>query len=292
MEVYVYADLLFLINAGMDGLCMILAGRLLHRRTHPLRVLLAAVLGGVYAVFSLFPHVPSPLALILDIGTCFLLCGVVFAGKNTGGLRAYLLSVLYYFLLSMGLGGVMTALYTLWNRLGVEALLPREEEGLGTWLFAIVALLGGGITLWGGRLFRRSASVRQCTVTVLMDGRAVTLRGMVDTGNLLKDPLGGRLVICADGDKLASVLSPSLASVVEHPERMAEMADHADARRIRLIPADTATGGRLITGILPDRVLLRYTVKGKETEREADVIIGITKGLSGTEALVPSELME
>ncbi len=292
MDVYVYADLLFLVNAGMDGLCMILTGRLLHTKTSSLRVLAAAVLGGIYAVISLFPDLPRGISLLLDVGVCFLMCALVFVGKRMGGWRRYFLSVLLYVLLSMALGGVMTALYSLWNRLGIEALLPQEQEGLGTWLFAILALLGGGITLWGGKLFRRRAAVRECEVTVLLDGRSVTLRGLVDTGNLLKDPLGGRAVICADARRVIPILSPDFAKVLEHPTGMSELGDCPDARRLRLIPAGTATGERLLTGIVPDLVLLRYTDGGKARERTADVVLAVTCDMTDTEALVPSELIE
>ena len=65
-----------------------------------------------------------------------------------------------------------------------------------------------------------------------------------------------------------------------------------DARRIRLIPADTATGGQLMAGIMPDRVVLSYTVNRKNVDKETDVILGLSRSLTQTEALVPSELLD
>ena len=294
MEVQVYADLLFLINTGMDGLCLILTGRLLHRKTALWRVLLSAAVGGIYAVLSLFPTMSHPISLLLDLGVCFLMCAIVFCGRNTGGIRRYLLSVLIFFLLSMALGGVMTALYSLWNRLGFTELLPKEKEGLGTWLFTVLALLGGSITLWGGRLFRRTASVRECTVTVELNGRTASLQGLVDTGNLLRDPMGGRPVICVRQDKLNTILSETLRCALEDPTSMTALTglqDPKDVRRIRLIPASTATGGQLMAGILPDRVLLSYTSNQKQHDKEADVVLGLSRNLTHSEALVPAELL-
>ena len=87
MEVEVYADLLFLINAAMDGLCLLLTGRLLHRRVKPWRVALASVLGGVYAVAALFPEVGTVLSLLLDAAVCLIMCALVFGGR--GRSRAY-----------------------------------------------------------------------------------------------------------------------------------------------------------------------------------------------------------
>ena len=181
MAVEVYADLLFLINAGMDGLCFCLTGRLLHHRLSPWRVLLGAVIGGLYAVMALLLEAGQAVALLFDVAVCLVMCAI---GKNR-----FFLSVAVYFVLSMVLGGVMTALYNLLNRIGFAESLPDGEDGIGTWLFALLALVGSGITLWGGRFFRRLAAVRHCRVTVELEGLQVELEGMVDTGNLLKDPL-------------------------------------------------------------------------------------------------------
>ncbi len=290
MEVEVYADLLFLINAGMDGLCFCLTGRLLHRKLSPWRVLLGAVIGGMYAVVALLPDLGHAMALLWDVGICLVMCAIVFAGKGSGGGR-FFLSTVVYFVLSMVLGGVMTALYNLLNRVGFAEFLPEGEDGLGTWLFALLALVGSGITLWGGRFFRRSATVRHCRVAVELEGHRVELEGMVDTGNLLRDPLSGRAVICAERQSLTAVLSPALADVLQNSNDITSLSAPTDARRLRLIPAGTATGNGILVGILPDRVEITYTDKKREQLRVVDAVIAAAD-LNETQALVPSELMD
>ena len=66
----------------------------------------------------------------------------------------------------------------------------------------------------------------------------------------------------------------------------------SDIGRIRLIPTSTATGGKLVTGFLPDRVTLEYASDGKVQKREVDAVIGMVGHLTHTEALVPSDLIE
>ncbi len=287
MTVEVYADLLFLINAGMDGLCFCLAGKLLHRKLSLGRVILGSLLGGLYGVLSLFPDTGQAVALLADLAVCILICLIAFGGKGSGGWRRILLSTGVYFLLSMVLGGVMTALYHLLNRAGIPALLPEGEDGLGAWLFLLLTVAGGAISLWGGRLFRRAVNRIPCTVTITLQGRSTTLEGMVDTGNLLRDPVGGRAVICVDGDGLETILPPELARALRgNAGSLASLSSDA-GRRIRIIPAGTATGSGILYGFLPDTV----TVTGKErVEREVDAVIAVTT-LEGVQALVPSELM-
>jgi stage II sporulation protein GA (sporulation sigma-E factor processing peptidase) len=298
MEIEVYADLLFLVNAGMDWLCFALAGWILHRPLSGWRTTVAAAIGGIYAVVSLLFDIGHAVALAADIAVCLLMCAVVFGGKPSGR-RGFWSTTATYFLLSMVLGGVMTALYNLLNRLHLpEHLLkhlPTEEEGPTTWLFGILALAGSAITLWGGRALRKKASLRHCRVMVTLDGKRVTLEGLVDTGNLLRDPLGGRPVICARKADLESILSPALSDALERGS-VESLTSPRDARRFRLIPAGTATGRGMLTGFLPDRVEILCEPPSGKSARDVTAVTAVTAviacaDLTETEALVPSELI-
>jgi hypothetical protein len=194
----------------------------------------------------------------------------------------------------MALGGVMTALYHLLNRAGVASLLAGLSEGggdgLGSWLFLLLVLVGGAVSLWGGRLIRRSRAVKVCTVTVELEGKTATLRAMVDSGNLLKDPAGGRAVICAEGEALRGILSPSLAAVTRGASPHQVRLSSSDTRRVRVIPAGTATGAGLLYGFLPDRITL--TAEGDTQGREIDAVVAVTSiPTEGVEALIPTELV-
>ena len=294
MEVAVYADLLFLINAGMDGLCLLLTGKLLHRRVKGWRVILSSVLGGVYAVVALLPDLGTGPSLILDMAICLAMCGLVFLGKSGGGWRGLAAAAGVYFLLSMALGGIMTALYHLLNRAGwaklLSSLTDGGGDGLGSWLFLLLALAGGGLSLWGGRLGRRAGRVTYCTVTLELAGRTVALRGMVDSGNLLRDPMGGRAVICVEKKALTEFLSLPLMAVMEGMPPQAVSLSPSDAKRIRVIPADTATGSGILYGFLPDRVIL--TAENRGNGREVDAVVAITSiSTSGVTALIPADLI-
>ena len=225
---------------------------------------------------------------------CLAMCGLVFGGKSSGGRRGLPAAMGVYFLLSMALGGIMTALYHLLNRGGwAERLAFLTEgggDGLGSWLFLFLALAGGWLSLWGGRLGRRAGRVAFCTVTVEIGGKTATLRGIVDSGNLLREPIGGQAVICAEKKALTELLSPPLLAVMEGMPPQAVSLSPSDAKRIRVIPADTATGGGILYGFLPDRVTL--TAENRENEREVDAVVAMTSiSTSGVTALIPADLI-
>lgn len=299
MTTDVYGDILFLINAAMDCLCFLLTARLLRRHIHGGRLALASLLGGAYAVAALFVSVDRAIALVLDILTCILLCTLVFLpGKPSAGNRRWL-SVFpisgVYLLVSFAMGGVMTGMYNLFNRAGCpEELADTGADGPTAWLFALLALLGGLLSLWGGRLFQRTGSQQNALLTVFLNGRSVTLSGLVDSGNLLTDPLDGKPVIPVKTDAIEALLSPSLVAAIRSGDISSKQVP--ETPRLRLIPTVTATDRGLILGIRPDRLVIRLPDSG--CEREAVALIAPldlpeTRGADApnAEALIPAVLM-
>ena len=294
MQGEVYADLLFLVNFSMDFLCFYLCARLLHRPLSLWRGMLASALGGVYAVAVLFLTVGRVPAFLIDALVCVALCAVAMASRREGWRSLLRLSALYL-LVSMVLGGVMTALFSQLNR--IPGVTDRvSEDGLSTWVFFGIALISAVLTALWGRCFRRTVGKTRVTVIVEQEGKRAELAGIVDSGNLLRDPISGKVVIPANAEQLRGVAPAkllSIASAIRVSEAVGELPEEMK-RRVRLIPARGATGERLMVGWCPEHVYLRQD--GETVEREVRALIAPTTLSSrrgGTEiaALVPSELM-
>ena len=294
MQGEVYADLLFLVNFSMDFLCFYLCARLLHRPLSLWRGMLASALGGVYAVAVLFWTVDKVPAFLIDAAVCVALCAVAMASRREGVRSLLRLSALYL-LVSMVLGGVMTALFSQLNR--IPGVTDRVvEDGLSTWLFFGLALISAVLTALWGRCFRRVAGKTRVTVIIEQDGKRAELDGIVDSGNLLRDPISGKLVIPANVGHLQAVAPPELLRVAQASrvtEAVGELPEDMK-RHLRLIPARGATGERLMVGWCPDHVYL--TSRGDTGECEVGALIAPIKLSDRCDgatiaALVPSELM-
>ncbi|MBQ4112571.1 MAG: sigma-E processing peptidase SpoIIGA [Clostridia bacterium] len=287
MTVEIYGDLLFLINMGMDALCLGLTGRILNQRLPRGRFWLASVLGGIYAVVALFLDVGQALALAADGAVCLGMCWLVFGGRGPGGVLG---ATGLYFFLSMALGGIMTALYQGLNRLGLDQWLPDGEEGMGVWLFTLLALLATALSLWGGKRFKHSSMLQICAVELWLSDVSVTVEGMVDTGNLLREPISGRPVLCTEAKWLAPLLPNEWKEIMQNG--ITDQTDSLDhLRGLRLIPTSTADGEALLIGFLPDRVCLRWQKQGKSYSKEVDAVVACVRHLHGTQALIPIDLL-
>lgn len=250
----VYVDLYFLINVSMDLLCLLITASLLHCPVRRWRAVTAALLGGGYAVLSLLLSLGGAISLLLDLCGALLLCLVAFHSAGQGFWRSVRASLVFA-LCSMTLGGVMTALYSLLNRwnLPLDAL---QGDGLSVWTFALLSAVASIATLRGGRLSALSQKTKRITLSLSLFGKELTLSAMVDSGNLLRDPVSGKSVIVADLSRLSPILPAELARAYQSGDFSEWMQDYTRAKKLRPIPTQSAMGKGILFAIVPDRLLL------------------------------------
>lgn len=280
MQQEVYADLYILVNTGMDLLCLMITAALLHRKILRRRAIVGALFGGVYALAALLCGFDGLWGVCLDVLAAFLMCLIVFAAKGESFLFLWKVTAVDV-IASAFLGGVMTALYTWLNRLE----LPMEqlgEDGISVWMFAALATISGFLTAKGGMFFGLSQKTKSLTLEAVLFGKRITLRAMVDSGNLLRDPLSGRSVIVAERKKLERILPK------EFPEEGEMNTAHGLAKRVRVIPTHTAVGSGMLTAIIPDSL----TVIDRQGRHPCDYLIApvsLAGKAKGFDALIPME---
>lgn len=286
----VYVDLFFLINFSMDFLCFFLTAKLLHRPIRMPRLLAASAIGGLYADLALFFVAGRVLSLALDIGTCALMCLVAFGERKK--LRQLPFYILIYTAISMALGGIMTALFELLNRSSIfDGTAPSEGDGISVWTFLLLAIISAALTLLGGRFFRKRSAQTRTRISVSYRGNTVRLWALTDSGNLLRDPISGTPCIIADVGAMAALLPREVFLAAKHHPTSLEKIAPSDARSLRIIPANTATGRGILLGIRAEKV----TVNCGRGETAVDATIALSDlgdGVDKAEALLPSELLD
>ncbi len=280
----VYVDLYFFVNASMDLLCLNLTAMLLHAKPKRWRLLLGAALGGLYAIGVLLLGIGGVWELLFDLLGACAVCAVAFARRGATFLRGAR-TVGVFFLVSVLLGGVMTVLFWALNRLNLP-IDSLTEDHISVWLFALLALVSGILTRRGGALLGRANKAKSVAVEAVLSGKKVAFRALVDSGNLLVEPISGRPVILVDPKVLRGVLPPEVLSGAVDPARL----QNADlARRMRLIPASGATGEKLLTAIVPESLFLTDSGAGNQEKRQTNHLIApapLGERAAGFDALI------
>lgn len=290
MQQTVYVDLFFMINFSMDFLCLFLTSKILHRQLPLWRALAAAALGGVYADVALLFPLDKLLSVLTDLSVCVIMCAVVFHRKKK--IKSLPLYILVFVAVSMALGGFMTALFHFFNRTSLfQGAKNVQSDGISVWIFALLAIISAAITLIGGRFFTGRAAQKNAEIQVKYGGRSTCLRAMTDTGNLLQEPVSGRLCIVADLRAMSAVLPQEMIRAARsgNPSAMQRIPPE-HVKHVRLIPTHTASGEGMLLGVRMERI----TVKTEQGSREVDAMIALAdlgKRADGNEALLPARLL-
>lgn len=282
----VWGDLLFFVNFCMDFQCLFLTAKLLHRPFHAWRCAFFSAFGAVYAVAALFLEVSGAAAFLLDSSVCFLMCFGSFCEKREKTVRVFL-PFLVYFGVSFAVGGVMSGMASLLSRMDLP-IAPSGED-VSPLLFFLLATLGGGLTYLWGRFCHRKGSEMRAHLLVGMGERQVRLNAMVDSGNLLTDPVSLRPVVFLSNTVLDRLFDEELAETLKKGDVSAITAlPQGTAKRVRILRADTVTGGGLMLAVLPDFAYLL----GARGETAVEVLLApatLHMGFQDCEALLPAE---
>lgn len=180
METVLYADVLFLINFSMDYLSLYAASRLLSLPSKTWRMLAGAALGGIYGVLSVIFFLQGFVGAMI---TFFVSCGMVFiAFGRCDSVRGFFRAVLSVWGIGALIGGFMT-LFS--GMLRGDASYTSDGDipiaVLAVILFVRMAAKRGG---------RGYAEVSFSYGENMYAGRA-----LIDSGNLLTDPISGLPVV-------------------------------------------------------------------------------------------------
>ncbi len=282
MKQILYGDVLFFVNFTMDFLTLYVTAQILHRRVRPLRMAFAAGIGAVYGVASCFMSGWLLFQIAVNVAVSLLMCYVAF------GERILPCCALFY---GSGclLGGVMTAVYGFVNRLTVSESIASDgsyralsgEIPLG-WM-AVVAGITGAAAIAGGRYGKRKRTARDCAVEITEEGSTHTLSGILDSGNLLTDPLSGRPVIVVTKEALLPILPDGLRTAFEADDLGALTDLPPDlARRVRLIPSRSVGGSAMLPAFLPQALRIDGV--------ERDALLAVSPAPLAADALVPGAL--
>lgn len=199
MRMTVYADEAFLLNGAVDYLLLICAAKLGGGRIARLRLLAAALFGGLYAAAALF----APLGVLQ-------------------GLPMKLVSLVIMLLIAFGAGRqtLRTGLLFLAAVCAFAGAAVLAAQLFGT---GVLVLPGGtfyavsvlGLLLLAGLLYMLCYTIFSCTaqhggeirtMTLLYGGNRVPVRALHDTGCTLRDPMTGERVLVAEADALRALL--------------------------------------------------------------------------------------
>ena len=226
----IYADSTVALNAAVDYVLLLCAGKLCDAPLRRGRMALAALLGGAYALLcAVYPGFWALWTVKLAAGAAVVL--VAFgADRRTPRVLAA------FYAAAAAFGGAAR----------FAASLRGETPGAGGMSMRVLGLSFAVCYAAVALIFRRVGArqgERLHDVALTRRGRTLTLRALEDSGNALIDPLTGDAVLVASAAALAPLFDDPELLALDAPEALAGLSGE-QGRGLRLLPCSCVTAAR------------------------------------------------
>ena len=293
----VYLDIVLLENLCMNYIILFATGYIMKIKMKQLRLLLSAILGGIYAVIAYIEILPIYSSFGMKILLSVLMVYIAYNSKNIKNLSKQLV---VFYLTSFAFGGSAFALLYF---VKPQNILIRNGVYVGTYPIKI-ALLGGIvgfiITYIAFKVVKTKLHKKDIiyNIEIHIKEKTLKLKAMLDTGNMLKDPISGMPVIVVEKQELYSILPKKLLDNIDkliggEAENLLEQVEEKEIfTRFRMIPfSSVGKQNGIMLGFKSDQVVIE---KEDETHMKNNVIIGIFNQNLGKNysALIGMDLLE
>ena len=273
----IYIDVVFLENLVMNSIILIASGIILKKKLKWIRILLASSLGAIYTIIGYISVLQIYSNLVLKVILSILIIYIAF---NPQTVKQLWKDLLIFYLTSFVFGGVAFALIYV---VKPQDILMKNGLFLGTYplktvlLAAIVAFI---IIIAAFAIVKTKFSKKDmfCDVEVELNNKIIKTRAMIDTGNLLKEPITNTPVIVLEHtllyecvpkeilDNLESILGGELVKIPEEVR-------NEYISKLKLIPfVSLGKQNGMLVGIKADSLKIIQDDQEKENK---NVIVGI-----------------
>lgn len=252
----IYIDVVLLENICMNYIILFATAYITKTKIKHIRLFVSSLLGAIYAILTytgIFP-LYSNFAVKVILSICMVY--IAFAPKN---IKNMLKKLILFYLISFTLGGCAFALLYI---IRPQDIFMKNGVYIGTYPIKIIFLagiIGFVITYLSFSSVKNKISKKELIyqIDIKICGRNLVTKVILDTGNMLKEPISGAPVILIERDILKNILPDNLLNNIENILGGDEKnsIDIEYRNRLRVIPfSSIGKDNGIMVGIKSDEV--------------------------------------
>ena len=273
----IYIDVVFIENLIMNYIILFATSIIIKIKVKHIRLILASSLGAIYSIIAYMSILEVYSSVILKIILSVIIVYIAYNPQNVKNMWKYL--VIFY-MTSFVFGGAAFALIYI---VKPQDILMKNGLFLGTYplktiiLGTIVAFV---VIVTSFKLVKSKISKKDmfCTIKININKVEIETKAMIDTGNLLKEPISNTPVIVVEHTLLYDCMPKEILNNLENIlggdfENISEEVKNKYISKLKVIPfSSLGKQNGMLIGIKPEEI----TVINDENENKINnVIIGI-----------------
>lgn len=257
----VYADILVILNLIVDYFLLAAAAAILRVKLPVFRQLGGAAAGALSSLYIFAPDLGLFVEVALRAAACAVMVLCAFGFRSA---KRFLRAAGVLFLVTCGFGGIMTAVWYLFKPKGMTVLNSVVYFNISPAVLIGASVITYLLFMLLKAIFSKSSELAErCEITVTAEEKSITMEGIVDTGNSIKDYLSGSEVIIADSEFVKALLGS------DSPDTDASLKS-----RYRILPLSTVSGGGTLDGFRCDSAVIS---DGERTVKLEKPILAVSK---------------
>ncbi len=273
----IYIDVVLIENLIMNFIILLATGLILKEEIKVVRLLFSSLLGAIYSVVSYMSILEIYSSMILKIILSIVMIYIAF---NPQTMKKMWKDILIFYLTSFVFGGVAFALIYF---VRPQEILMKNGLFLGTYplktiiLGAIIAfiIIMTAFTVVKSKITKKDMF---CEIEIQLNGKNIETTAMIDTGNLLKEPITNTPVIVVEHTLLYDCIPKEILNHLEELlggdfEEIPENIKEEYRTKLKFIPfSSLGKQNGMLLGIRADAI----KIKGNDKEeRKEGIIVGI-----------------
>ncbi|GIN74365.1 sporulation sigma-E factor-processing peptidase [Bacillus sp. J14TS2] len=284
----VYLDIIWLLNFIIDSFLLWATSIYLKRKIHPFKIIIGGLIGSLIILMAATPISTWAMHPFIKWSLSIVMIGITFGYKR---LSTFVASLFTFYFATFLMGGILIGThYFLSFHLDLRNSVAIESvRGYGdpiSWLFVAVAFP----IAWFfskkriGHLTKTSIQYDVLyDVFILMNGIELKLKGLIDSGNQLYDPISKKPVMIVSIESVKDKLPEELQNIADAQDDLytaSTLLPTDWAHIMRLIPAKTlGKNNQLLCAFKPEKVVIQEE-SGREIEKEV-LLVFTSQLLSG-----------
>lgn len=272
----IYVDIVFLENILFNYIILLATAIISKSKINSLRLLIASSIGGVYAILNYIVDISTVLNIFIKVLMSYFIIKISFDSKK---FKVILRQIMFFYLVSFTFGGVSFMLLFFINP---QNLIIEENHFVGTYPLKVTLY---GITI--GFLIisivskiiknRMTKKAMLCDLEIFYKGNVKKIKTMIDTGNLLKEPITQTDVIIVEKTSLENIVESEILENIDNilNGKWIDNNENIHDYHFKLIPfMSLGNDNGLLIGFKPDYI----KIYDEEENIRNDILIGIYNG--------------
>ncbi len=273
----IYIDVVLIENILMNYIILFTTGLILKIKIKHLRLILASFIGAIYSIIAYMGILEIYSSIVLKIILSIIIVYIAFNPQN---IKKLWKDILIFYMVSFVFGGAAFALIYI---IKPQDILMKNGLFLGTYplktvlLGAIVAFI---IIITAFTVVKTKISKKDmyCQIKIKINGKYIKAKTMIDTGNMLKEPITNTPVIIVEHTLLYECMPKEILNNLENIiggdfSQVPEDIRKKYISKLKLIPySSLGKQNGMLIGIKPETVKI---ITDEQEEERKNVIIGI-----------------